>query len=65
MAEITRQMGISDVTFYRWKKLYAGLDSQEIRRLRQLEEENTRLKRIVAGRTLDKQMLQEVLSKKI
>jgi len=65
MAEITRQMGISDVTFYRWKKLYAGLDSQEIRRLRQLEEENTRLKRIVADLTLDKQMLQDVLSKKI
>jgi len=58
-------MGISDVTFYRWKKLYGGLDSQEIRRLKQLEDENTRLKRLVADLTLDKQMLQDVLSKKL
>ena len=64
ISEITRQMGISDVTFYRWKKLYGGLDSQEIRRLKQLEDENTRLKRLVADLTLDKQMLQDVLSKK-
>jgi len=65
ISEITRQMGISDVTFYRWKKLYGGLDSQEIRRLKQLEDENTRLKRLVADLTLDKQMLQDVLSKKL
>ncbi len=65
ISEITRQMGISDVTFYRWKKLYGGLDSQEIRRLKQLEDENIRLKRLVADLTLDKQMLQDVLSKKL
>lgn len=65
ISEITRQMGISDVTFYRWKKLYGGLDNQEIRRLKQLEDENTRLKRLVADLTLDKQMLQDVLSKKL
>lgn len=65
IAEITRRMGVSEPTFFRWKKLYSGLDSQEIRRLKQLEEENTRLKRIVADLTLDKQMLQDVLSKKL
>lgn len=65
IAEITRRMGVSEPTFYRWKKLYAGLDSQEIRRLKQLEDENTRLKRLVADLTLDKQMLQDVLSKKL
>ena len=58
-------MGVSEPTFYRWKKLYAGLESQEIRRLKQLEEENSKLKRIVADLTLDKQMLQDVLSKKL
>lgn len=65
IVEITRRMGVSEPTFYRWKKLYAGLDSQEIRRLKQLEEENSKLKRIVADLTLDKQMLQDVLSKKL
>jgi putative transposase len=65
ITEITRRMGVSEPTFYRWKKLYAGLDSQEIRRLKQLEDENTRLKRLVADLTLDKQMLQDVLSKKL
>jgi putative transposase len=65
IAEITRKMGVSDVTFYRWKKLYANLGIAEIRRLKQLEEENHRLKRLVADLTLDKQMLQDVLSKKL
>jgi len=65
IAEITRKMGITDVTFYRWRKLYANLGISEIRRLRQLEEENHRLKRLVADLTLDKQMLQDVLSKKL
>ena len=64
IAEITRKMGVSDVTFYRWKKQFAGLDVAEIRRLKQLEEENHRLKRLVADLTLDKQMLQDVLSQK-
>jgi len=58
-------MGISEVTFYRWKKKFAGLGVAELRRLKQLEDENRRLKRLVADLTLDKQMLQDVLSKKI
>ena len=65
ISEITRKMGVTDVTFYRWKKLYANLGVAEIRRLKQLEEENSRLKRLVADLTLDKQMLQDVLSKKL
>ena len=65
IGEITRKMGVTDVTFYRWKKLYANLGIAEIRRLKQLEEENSRLKRLVADLTLDKQMLQDVLSKKL
>jgi putative transposase len=65
IGEITRKMGVTDVTFYRWKKLYANLGIAEIRRLKQLEEENNRLKRLVADLTLDKQMLQDVLSKKL
>jgi len=65
VAEIIRKMGISEVTFYRWKKKYAGLGIAELRRLKQLEDENRRLKRLVADLTLDKQMLQDVLSKKL
>jgi putative transposase len=65
VAEITRKMGVSDPTFYRWKKLYAGLGVNEVRRLKQLEEENRKLKQIVADLSLDKQMLQDVLSKKL
>ena len=65
VAEIIRKMGISEVTFYRWKKKYAGMGVAELRRLKQLEDENRRLKRLVADLTLDKQMLQEVLSKKL
>jgi putative transposase len=65
VAEITRKMGVSDVTFYRWKKLYANLGVAEIRRLKQLEEDNRRLKQLVADLMLDKQMLQDVLSKKL
>ena len=65
VSEITRKMGVTDVTFYRWKTLYANLGIAEIRRLKQLEEENHRLKRLVADLTLDKQMLQDVLSKKL
>ena len=58
-------MGISEQTFYRWKKQYSGLGPSELRRLRQLEEENARLKRMVADLSLDKAMLQDVLSKKV
>jgi len=63
VAEIIRKMGISEMTFYRWKKKYAGMGVAEIRRLKQLEDENRRLKQLVADLTLDKQMLQEVLKK--
>ena len=64
IAEIIRKMEISEVTFYRWKKKYAGMGGAELRRLKQLEDENRRLKRLVADLTLDKQMLQDALSKK-
>ena len=64
VAEVCRKLGISEATFYNWKKKYDGLGAAELRRLRQLEEENHRLKQIVADLTLDKQMLQDVLKKK-
>ena len=62
--EICRKMGGSEPTFYRWKKVYAGMGIAEIRRLKQLEDENAKLKRVVADLTLDKAMLQDVLRKK-
>jgi putative transposase len=65
VGEVIRKTGISKVTFYRWKKRYAGMGVSELRRLKQLEDENRRLKRLVADLTLDKQMLQDVLSKKL
>ena len=65
VAEVCRKLGISEATFYSWKKMYGGLDPAELRRLRQLEEENAQLKRILADLTLDKQMLQDVLKKKL
>jgi putative transposase len=64
VAEIIRKLGISEQTFYRWKKKYAGMGVAELRRLRQIEDENRRLKRMVADLSLDKQMLQDALSKK-
>jgi len=63
--EICRKMGISEATFYNWKKKYGGLGVTELRRLKQLEEENARLKQIVADLSLDKQMLQDVLKKNV
>jgi putative transposase len=63
--EVCRKMGISEPTFYNWKKKFSGLGTAELRRLRQLEEENARLKQVVADLTLDKQMLQDVLKKKL
>jgi putative transposase len=63
--EVCRKMGISDATFYSWKKKYGGLGPSELRRLKQLEEENAKLKRLVADLSLDKTMLQDVLSKKL
>ena len=61
--EVCRKLGVSEATFYNWKKKYSGLGISELRRLRQLEEENTKLKQIVADLSLDKQMLQDVLKK--
>ena len=63
--EICRKMGISDATFYKWRQKYGGLRPSELRKLKQLEEENSKLKRIVADLSLDKAMLQDVLSKKL
>lgn len=63
VAELIRRMGISEQTFYRWKKLYAGLEVDQVRQLRQLQEENGRLKKVVAELTLDRAMLQDVLRK--
>lgn len=62
--EIIRKMGISEATFYNWKKRFSGLTGTELRELRQLQEENTRLKKLVADLSLDKLMLQDVLAKK-
>ena len=64
VSEVCRKMGISEQTFYRWKKKYAGMGVAEVRRLRVLEEENRKLKQLVADLSLDKQMLQDVLRKK-
>ena len=62
--EICRKMGISEPTFYRWKKQFAGMGLPEIRRLKQLEDENAKLKKLVADLTLDRAMLQDVLKRK-
>jgi putative transposase len=63
--EVCRKAGISQQSYYRWRKKYGGLMPSEVRRLKQLEEENGRLKRMVADLSLDKAMLQDVLSKKL
>ena len=65
VSEVCRKMGISEATFYNWKKKYGGVGVHELRRLRQLEDENARLKRLVADLSLDKEMLQEVIKKKL
>jgi putative transposase len=65
VGEVCRKAGISDATFYQWRKKYAGLMPSEMKRLRQLEEENAKLKRIVADLSLDKAMLEDVLSRKL
>lgn len=64
VADLIRKVGITEQTFYRWKKQYTGLESEQVRALKQLQEENTRLKRVVADLPLDKVMLQDVLAKK-
>ena len=65
VGEVCRKAGISEATFYNWKKKYGGLLPSEMKRLKQLEEENGRLKRIVADLSLDKEMLQDVIRRKI
>ena len=65
VAEVCRKAGVSQATFYNWRKKYAGLLPSEMKRLRQLEDENNRLKKIVADLSLDRAMLQDVLSKKL
>lgn len=64
VAEICRKAGISQATYFNWKKRYGGLMPSEMKRLKELEDENTRLKRIVADLSLDKEMLQDVLKRK-
>ncbi len=63
VVEVCRKLGVTEQTFYRWKRKFAGLGIAELRRLRQLEDENRRLKQLVADLTLDKHMLQEALRK--
>jgi putative transposase len=63
--DVCRKLGVSEQTFYRWKRKYAGMGIAELKRLRQLEDENRRLKQLVADLTLDKHMLQEVIRKKL
>jgi putative transposase len=64
VVELIRHVGISEQTFYRWKKQYAGLQTDQVRQLKLLQEENARLKKLVAELTLDKAMLSDVLQKK-
>lgn len=64
VAEVIRKAGIAEQIFYRWKKQYVGLEVDQVRQLKQVQEENVRLKQLVAELSLDKTMLQEVLSKK-
>ena len=63
VADVIRQMGISEQTFYRWKKQYAGLQSDQVREFKQLQDENARLKKVVAELTLDKVILQDIVQK--
>jgi len=65
VAEVVRRLGISEQTYYRWKKKFGGMGVSEVRKLKQLEEENRKLKQLVADLSLDKRMLQDVLSKKL
>lgn len=64
VVEVCRRVGITEQTFYRWKKQYVGLEIDQVRQLKQLQEENGKLKKLVAELSLDKAMLQDVLSKK-
>lgn len=64
VADVVRQVGISEQTFYRWKRQYGGMQSDQVRELKQLQDENARLKKLVAELSLDKAILQDVNSKK-
>jgi putative transposase len=64
IADLTRRLGISEVTYYRWKKQYAGMESDQVRECKQLQDENQRLKKLVADLSLDKAILQDINSKK-
>ncbi len=64
VVEVCRQVGITEQTFYRWKKYFVGLEINQVRQLKQLQEENGKLKKLVAELSLDKAMLQDVLAKK-
>ncbi len=64
VADLIRKVGISEQTYYRWKKQYGGLESDQVREFKQLQDENGRLKKLVADLSLDKAVLQDVLSKK-
>jgi putative transposase len=64
VADIIRQVGISEQTYYRWKKQYGGMQSDQVKELRQLQDENARLKKLVAELSLDKAILQDVAAKK-
>ena len=65
VGEVCRKVGVSEQTYYRWRKRYGGMMPSEMKRLKQLEEENVRLKKLVADLSLDKEMLQEVVRKKL
>ena len=65
VGEVTRKMGISEQTFYRWKKQFAGVGLSEVRELRSLRHENSKLKQLVADLTLDRHILQEIVRKKL
>lgn len=65
VAEVCRKTGISEATYYLWKRQYSGVGVSELRELRQLREENGRLKRLVADLSMDRQILQEIVSKKL
>lgn len=62
--DICRKLGIAEGTFYRWRSQYGGLEPSQVRELKQLQEENSRLKRLVADLSLDKAMLQDIAAKK-
>jgi putative transposase len=64
VVDICRKLGVAEATFYRWKQRYGGLEPNEVRELKQLREENSKLKRLVADLSLDKVMLQDITSKK-